>query len=235
LRAGHTRQTIDVVSYRDDREADQARISALQNELTLARDRIAELEGRREQALVLASRGALERAGTGRSAAQTWFGAPFELALTRELPGSFPADHFEDVIERIRTVTRDAGRSELLKSSLTWSANANPKGAGPFTVITVSVRDGKTRITATDRLSQLAGALFGGIGGGVGGGAIIAPILATAAMPALGPVFFLGWFGSVYAGTRMLFKRIARRRAEQLQQVFEAVCEEIARGIPSGT
>ncbi len=223
------------MSYRDDRDADRARIEALEAELAGARDRIAELEGRRSQALVRASEGALARTGRPRSAAQRWFGAPLQLALSRELRGSFPIERFEDVIERIRSVTRDPGRSELLRTSMTWTATANPKGTGPFTTVTVSVRDGVTRLAATDKLGQLAGALYGGIGGGIGGGVVVAPIFASIAIPVLAPVFFGAWFGGIYAGTRALFKFGARRRAEQLQQLFDAVCDELERGIAAST
>jgi hypothetical protein len=220
------------VSYRDDRDAEQARIAALENELAVTKRKLAEVEGRREQALVLASNTALERSGTDKSPSQFWFGAPFDLELAKEFSGAFPTDRFEDVIERIRSVTRDSGRSELLKSSLTWSASAGPKTTGPFTVVTVSVRDGMTRVLVTDRLSQLAGALYGGLGGGIGGGGLMAPIGATIAVPVLAPLFFLGWFGGVYWGTRAIYKRAARRRAKELQRLFDAVCEEVARGIP---
>ena len=219
------------MTYRDDRDADRARITALEAELAATKQKLAEVEGRRDQALVVATNTALQRSASGTSSAKFWFGAPFDIAFSKEFTGSFQVDRFEDVIERIRTITRDSGRSELLKTSLTWSASAGPKSTGPFTVVTVSVRDGVTRVLATDLLSQLAGALYGGVGGGVGGGAIIAPILASAAAPVLAPVFFIGWFGGVYWGTRALYKRIARKRAEQLQQLFDAVCEEVARGI----
>ena len=49
------------MAYREDRDADQARIEALEGELALAKQQIAQLEGRKEQALVLAS----ERANRG--------------------------------------------------------------------------------------------------------------------------------------------------------------------------
>jgi len=220
------------MSYRNDRDADEARIASLEGELAETKRRLAEVEGRHDQALVLASKTALERSGSGRSASQRWFGAPLELALAKELAGVFPTDKFEDVIERIRMVTGDHGRSEILKSSLTWSATAMEKGIGPFTTITISTRGGVTKVLATDRLSQLAGALYGGLGGGVGGGGAAAPIFATMAVPVLAPVFFLAWFGGIYWGTRAIFKRAARGRARRLQRLFDAVCEEVARGIP---
>lgn len=220
------------VTYRDDRDADRARIAALEAELASARERIDELEGRRGQALVLARPGALTAAGPPRAtAAERWLGAPLELAFDREFAGALPAERFEDVIERVREVTRDAGRSELLRNSMSWSASASARSTGPFTTIMVSVRDGKTRVQATDRLAQMVGALYGGIGGGIGGGAVVLPILAVTAMPVLAPLVFGAWFGGVYAGTRALFRRTARRRAVALQQVFDAACAEVERGL----
>ncbi|HEU0032363.1 MAG TPA: hypothetical protein VFQ53_17145 [Kofleriaceae bacterium] len=216
------------MTYRDDRDADQARIAALEADLAAANQRIAELEGRREQALVLASGGNALTAPAPGTAAKRWFGAPLQLELTRRFGGTFPTDRFEDLIERIRAIVRDPGRSELLRSSLTWSATPGEKSIGPFLVVTVSVKDGATTLTVTDRLGQAAGAIYGGIGGGVGGGAIVAPIFASIAVPVLAPVFVLGWLGGVYAGARAIFKRVARRRAERLQVLFDALAEEIA-------
>jgi hypothetical protein len=40
-------------------------------------------------------------------------------------------------------------------------------------------------------------------------------------------VFFAGWFGGIYAGTRALFRRTARKRAEGMQQLFDALVAEI--------
>lgn len=215
------------MTYRDDRDADRARIAALEVELAEAKRRVAELEGRRETALVQASGSALALADAAPSAAKTWLGAPLRLSLAKRWAGAFPTDRFEDVIERIREITRDPGRSELLRSSMTWWASAGERSAGPFTVVTLTVRDGQTTLTITDRLGALAGALFGGVGGGVGGGGLIAPLAATIAVPVLAPVFILGWLGGIYAGTRALFRRTARRRAEGMQQLFDALVPEI--------
>ena len=44
------------MSYRDDRDADQARIAALEKELEATRGKLAHVEGRQSQALVLAER-----------------------------------------------------------------------------------------------------------------------------------------------------------------------------------
>lgn len=217
----------DRVTYRDDREADRARIAALEQELATARSKLAALEGRQSQALALASQGALV---AGRpSAAARWFGAPVSLQLARRFDGAYPADRFEDLIERIREITRDPGRTELLRSSLTWFASRGEKSSGPFRVVTVTVRDGNTTLTVTDRLAGLAGAIYGGVGGGVGGGGLSLPLLASAAVPVLTPIFLLGWLGGVFLGTRAIYQRAARRRAVALQQLFDSLVADIER------
>jgi hypothetical protein len=214
------------MTYRDDREADQARIAALENELAQTREKLAVVEGRQSQALVLASQGALMRGGAD-GAITKWFGAPGSLQLSRRFEGRFPVDRFEELIERIREVTRDPGRSELLKSSLTWFASRSEKSIGPFRVVTVTVRDGVTTLTVTDRLGTLAGAIYGGVGGGLGGGGLGFPIMASIAVPVLAPVFILGWLGGVFLGSREIYKRAARRRAVQLQQLFDVLVTDI--------
>jgi len=217
------------MSYRDDREADQARIDALEQELAETHQKLAALEGRQSQALVLASQGALVPGGN--HGAVRWFGAPGSLQLSHRFNGAFPADRFEELIERIREITRDPGRTELLKSSLTWFASRGEKSTGPYRVVTVTVRDGGTTLTVTDRLAGLAGAIYGGVGGGVGGGGLSLPILASTAVPVLAPVFILGWLGGVFLGARAIYKRAAHRRAVALQQLFDALVADIERGL----
>jgi hypothetical protein len=158
------------MTYRDDRDADQARIAALEAELAETRKKLDELEGKRSQALVLASGGALDPSAKARSGAARWFGAPLHLELVRRFDGEYPTDCFEDLVEVIREVTRDRGRTELLRSSVAWSASTAGRGTGPHTSVTVSVRGGVTTLTVTDQLTNAAGGVFGGVGGGVGGG-----------------------------------------------------------------
>lgn len=216
------------MTYRDDRDADQARIVALEADLTAARRRIDELEGSRSQALVLASGGALAPSGKPTTRAAKWLGGPTQLGLSRVFQAAYPAEKFEELVDVIRDVTGDRGRTELMRTSMTWWASSAERGTGPFTMITVAIKDGVTTLTVTDRLGQLAGAYYGGIGGGVGGGGLALPIGATLLMPVLAPVIFGAWLGGAYALCRMLYKRSAKKRAEQLQMVFDRVAAAVA-------
>lgn len=222
------------MTYRDDRDADRARIEALEAELASANRKIDQLEGRRSQALALATGRSMVGSGAGLANVKApWYGAPLKLELAHTFEGEYPRDELEGIIDLIRSITREAGRAELLKSSITWSAGTNPRATGPFTVVTVSVRDGKTSLHVSDSLGQLAGGLYGGIGGGVGGGAIMLPIVAFLGMPALIPLAVATWLGGVFFGTRAIFKRAARRRAVTLEKLFEALVTEISARIPA--
>jgi hypothetical protein len=217
------------MSYREDRDADQARIAALERELGETRDKLATLEGRRTQALVLATRGALVPGAQPSSAARLF--GPATLRLARRFDGAFPAARFEYLIERIRELSGDPGRTEVLNASLTWFASRGDRSTGPNRIVMVTVRDGATTLTVTDRLGGLAGAIYGGVGGGVGGGGLGLPIMASTFVPVLAPVILLGWLGGVFLGTRALYLRLARRRAEQLQQTFDALAGDIERAL----
>jgi len=219
------------MSYRDDRDADQARIVALEAELTAAKRRIDELEGNRSQALVLASSGALAPGGKPATRAAKWLGGPTRLELSRVFPGAYPTEKFEDLVDVIREVAGDRGRTELMRTSMTWWASSTERGTGPFTMITVAIKDGSTTLTATDRLGQLAGAYYGGIGGGVVGGALAVPIGVTLLVPIPGPGGFAALLGGGYSLVRSLFKRGAPKPAKRLQMVFDRVAAEIANTI----
>ena len=217
------------MSYRDDRDADQARITALEAELAAARRRIGDLEGHRSQALVLASPVSI----AGGPPRPPWYGAPLRLELVRSFDGEFPRDELETLVESLRSVTKDHGRTELLKSSVTWSSSTSERQLGPFLTVTVAIKDGRTTLTATDRLSQLAAGIYGGLGGGLGGGGIVVPIIAAISVPVLMPVAIVGWLGGFFLGSRALFKRAARQRALVLQRVFDAVAQDVAAKIPA--
>lgn len=212
------------MSYRDDRDADQARITALEADLQAAQRKIDELEGRRSEALVLATSTALANRPDKKI---PWFGAT-RLELVATFQGEFPRDDMETLIEEIRVLTRDHGRTELFKSSLTWSSSTTQGAIGPYLMISVVIKDGWTTLTATDQLKALAGGIYGGVGGGVGGGAIMLPVFASIAVPMLIPVVVLGWVGGVVLGARALYKRASRKRAARLQIVFDGIGAAIA-------
>jgi hypothetical protein len=216
------------MTYRDDRDADQARIAALETELRTARERIDELEGNRS--LVLFKRGSSELAIATTPGAKL-FGGPRALRLSRNFDKPLGREHFEPLIVRCRDLSGVMGRSELLSTSMMWTRSTGAQGAGPNQTATVVVRDGATTLQVADHLGALAGAIYGGVGGGLGGGGIAAPIALSTAVPMLTPVILGAWFAGVFGLTRTLYKRAVRRRAVQVQALFDALAADIERAL----
>ena len=46
------------------------------------------------------------------------------------------------------------------------------------------------------------------------------------------PVFVLGWLGSVFFSVRAMFKRSAKKRAVQMQTLFDAICLAVEAKLP---
>jgi hypothetical protein len=218
------------VTYRDDRDADRARIDALEGELAQAQKKIADLEHQESTALVRAGGNAVAVTGGGKA---PWYGAPLRLELTRRFDGEFPREQLEDLIALIRRISREPGHAELLKSSMTWSANMGRRDHRAQAVVNVAIHDGVTDLTVTDSLGQLAGATYGAFGAGVSAGTLAIPIFTALGVPLLIPVAILGWLGGSFFGARTVFKRAARRRAEKLQSFFATLSTEIENRIAS--
>jgi hypothetical protein len=200
------------MSYRNDRDADQARISALETELAVARRRIEELEGK--------------RAPTPTSVrAQVREGAtPYLLEIDHTFDGEVTPEQLDALVQSIRDITNDAGRVELLRSSLTWTSPQTNRS------VRVVAREGRTALTVTENLGQLTRSLYGGIIGGVGGGGIIVPMAIGRALDhtlALMPFLLLGWLSSAVVFAFVLVQRATKRHTAELVQLFEMVAAEL--------
>ncbi|CAN5764615.1 hypothetical protein BH11MYX2_BH11MYX2_09720 [soil metagenome] len=217
------------MTYRDDRDADRARIEALEIELAQARRELAAVRGE-SFALVPASGNALAVA-EGKD--QRWYGPPTKIDLARSFEGEFPKEKFEELIANIRRIMETRGHAELLTTSMTWWATGGQRQNNTVAEITVSSRNGKTDLAVRLNLRPLVGAMYGGVFGGVGGGGVSLPIAIPIAMgmPLVVPVAVVVWLGSVFLGARSIYKRLGRRHAERARDVFAALSAEITRVI----
>ena len=213
------------MAYRDDLEATQARVTALEKELADAHAEIARLEGDESQALVKVGGQALERATPDESRSPGWLGAPIRLELSRVLEGEVPEAAYSELVEAMRQALGSVGTVSVLPGSLAWASNAPANGIGPFVNIYFTMRDGRTTIRVEEKLGSLAGGIFGGVGGGVGGGGLMLPIATLWISPLLVPLAVPLWLGGVYAGCRALYRRSARKRARKLEKLLETLVE----------
>ena len=163
-----------------------------------------------------------------------WTGGPTRLACERVVEGEVPDAEFPYLVEEIRRVLGHPGQVSQLGRTFSWTSM---RGAGSTRNIEVAVmvRGGRTRISAHESLGALMGGIFGGVGGGVGGGGLgmIIP-LGQALIGGMGPLAIIPlWLASVYAGTRAIFRRAARRRRSELDALVDRLAE-LARELVPG-
>ena len=88
-------------------------------------------------------------------------GGPLTVSFTRSLPGEFPPEHFDRLVDDIQATADGQGGASALGRKLTWRSTS-PNEVRSLMVNVVS-RDGHTSIHIEERLSQLAGGLYGGM------------------------------------------------------------------------
>ncbi|HTS88895.1 MAG TPA: serine/threonine-protein kinase [Gemmatimonadales bacterium] len=156
-----------------------------------------------------------------------WIGGPTKLLYERTVEGELPEGEYATLVDEIRLILQDVGQVSQLGHSFSWASTR--AGSTRHLEVSVSVRGGRTRITARENLGPLIGGIFGGVGGGVGGGGF-GPIMATvgSALHASGAAFVAiipAWLGTVYLSTRLLYRRAVRRRAATLERLVDRLAE----------
>jgi hypothetical protein len=167
-------------------------------------------------------------------ATNPFLGAPTTLTFEAVIDGEMPERDFDVMVDIIRRALNDPGLVSAVGRSLTWS-NADRQRKVSISVL---VRAGKTNIYVSERLRDLAGALYGGIMGG-GGGGMMGPSIAIgmnvfhSGFAALGMVF--GMVGVAYGVARTIFGKMSRSRSEVLRKLTEALADQARESIASTT
>ncbi|MEO8333513.1 MAG: serine/threonine-protein kinase [bacterium] len=157
-------------------------------------------------------------------------GAPMSLAFEVEVPGQVSPNDFDVIAQTIRATFGEAGIASTLGRSLSWSTGGVSQKERQVH-ISVSASAGRTVIRAEERLSQIAGVYFGGLVGGVGGGlgfGSIGVTRGTLHSPVLALCFTSGTVVAAYLGARTLFKRVARRRADELESLVARLAVQVS-------
>ncbi len=159
-------------------------------------------------------------------------GAPTSLRLERTVDGEVPDSEFAILVEDVRATLRDVGHVSTLGRSLTWSTARAGQGAGGRDIhIMVMPRDGRTRITIDERMSNFAGGVFGGIvggGGGGGGGALLGVVAGALQAPVAGVVAAALAVGASWGLARTIFARTVRTRHDQLTTLIDRLAAHVA-------
>ena len=156
------------------------------------------------------------------------FGAPLSIELERTLTGEFPEEEFSRLVPEVQRAAGGHGQASVLGKTLTWQSST-PQGERSLQV-TVTSRDGRTRIRIEERLSTLAGNLFGGMVGGGGGGIGLGLGLGVG-LGLQSAAFAIAWpvgiIGGAYLLARSIYTSTARKRQRVLRDLLDRLTERI--------
>jgi hypothetical protein len=147
--------------------------------------------------------------------------------------GELPETEYPTMVEEIRRVMRNPGIVSQFGRSFSWTLSRGPALRRDVEVA-VTIRRGQTRITISENMNQLVGAVFGGIGGGVGGGGM-GPIIGVG----VGALHLVGaavltiipiWLGITYVTARTVYRRSSTKRARELENLANRL-EALARDL----
>ncbi|MFN8580001.1 MAG: serine/threonine-protein kinase [Gemmatimonadaceae bacterium] len=156
------------------------------------------------------------------------------LSFEAAVDGEMDSRDFDVLTDCIRRAVGEAGIVSAVGRSLTWSSSDRQRKIS----VSVMVRGGRTTIHVTERLRDLAGALFGGIIGGGGGGTmgpavgIGMSVFHSAGVAAL---IAAGCFTTAYSIARTVFTRMARSRRKVLERLTTDLVELVQESIRSST
>lgn len=210
------------MSYRDELDAAQARIEALERELAETR---AALSGSR--ALVKVGSVELATRREKQRTARRWLGGPTRLEAERTIEGAAPETCYGEIVDYLSLHFEIGCRISTVAGRFEWTSSPLSSGTGPSVTVVVTSRDGQTTVRAHEPLSDLLGSIYGGFGGGVGGAGIIAPIALFALSPILGAIGVPLWIGGTYALCRSRFRRSVNERETRLEEAVAGVADII--------
>lgn len=163
--------------------------------------------------------------------ASYFLGAPLTIELERTLTGEVPEEEFSIFVPDIQQAAGGHGQASALGRTFTWQSST-PSGERSLQV-TVTSRDGKTRIRIEERLSNLAGQLFGGMLGGGGGGIGLGIGLGVGIGALQSAAFAIAWpvsiIGGAYLLARSIYTSTARKRQRVLRDLLDRLTEHIER------
>jgi hypothetical protein len=165
------------------------------------------------------------------------FAAPFRLQEESDIDGEIAPADYELVVETIRATLHDEGAVSAFGRTLTWSSRI-VSSKGRNVSVTLSPRNGRTRIRIDERLGQLAGGLYGGIVGGTSSMAVWAATSAWRATHAVVPTVLaaIAVELTTFSIARTIIGFVKRKRERQLAtlraQLEADVRESIALGPP---
>jgi hypothetical protein len=157
------------------------------------------------------------------------FGEVKTLELVEVMEGEVSPDSVDRMLEEVQRAFADGGTVTRTGRSATWSASRTLASSRLSSlVVAITARDGQTEVRITERLDNLASALFVGLG--VAGSAVGVGISGAVGMGEFGSLaLFAGMAVTAVTGfygtARMLYTRSTRKRRRELQRLLGKLVE----------
>ena len=162
-----------------------------------------------------------------------WTGGPPRIVFERVLRGEAKVEAIETLVGVLREALGDRGQPSMVGRTFNWTSLTSSDRHGPHDrelAITVTPRDGATRIRIEEQLGPSAQRVFGRMVGAVGvPGTAFAMLIGLAALhsPLVAVVLWLAVVCSAYLGGRSLYRRTVRQRTAELQELLVRVSEHL--------
>ncbi|HMI57176.1 MAG TPA: hypothetical protein VK511_03960, partial [Gemmatimonadaceae bacterium] len=163
------------------------------------------------------------------------FAAPFRLREEADIEGEIAPTDYELIVESIRETLHDEGAVSSFGRTLTWSSRIESR-KGRNVSVTLSPRNGRTRIRIDERLGQLAGGLYGGIVGGTSSLAVWAATQAFRSTHAVLPTIAaaIAVELTTFSIARTILGFAKRRRGRQLATLRARLETDVRESIAAG-
>jgi hypothetical protein len=174
---------------------------------------------------------ATPRAGVPQRSNWSWLsGGTTKLIYDRVISGEVRESEFPYLVEEIRLNLGTVGLVGTLGRSMTWSTSPPGQGTGRNVQITVSARNGETRLHVEEHLANVAGGVYGGIVGGAGGGIgamWIAFATETLHAPPIAAAGMIVSVAAAYGVARSIFTYTYRKRKNELEVLVDRLDDMI--------
>jgi serine/threonine protein kinase len=158
-----------------------------------------------------------------------WLGSPTVIEWESVVDGEITEAAYDDIVDEIQAKFSTEGQVGTVGRSLTWRTEKPVLGKTRALQVRVTSRGGSTRIQVQERLGELAVSLHSaiGIGGGVGGVAIILGVGLGVPLgaPEIVSLLAAGWAGGLYALSRSIFRTVARKKRNDLEELSDRIAE----------
>jgi len=155
-----------------------------------------------------------------------FLGAPVRLEFERTVEGEVPESAYVILMEEIQQTLGPAGVVNTLGRSFAWHSTNVQRQVS----VTITPRQGRTRIRIEERLHNLAGGLFGGVVGGMGGAGISVAIgvgMSSFNAPLVATVLSAAMLLGAYGIARTVFRGVSGRRSRDLRRLADVLAERV--------